>query len=102
MGIQETLYRKSVENACEWLADPNTLILDTETTSLNGFLVAIAVINVAFGIWFGTSATIWLMHRLFPVVCVPCLQDGLISRNSRSDATCWRCGKPLAHYRLEG
>jgi hypothetical protein len=39
--------REVAQQACAWLADPQTLILDTETTDLDGYLVQIAVITVA-------------------------------------------------------
>lgn len=56
------------------------------------------VISIRVGIWFGCAVTTRLMHILFPVICVPCLYDGFVSRNSRRAAACWRCRQPLAQW----
>jgi hypothetical protein len=45
--IQYALYRRAIEDAGNWLADPRTLILDTETTDLHGYICEIAIIDVA-------------------------------------------------------
>lgn len=42
--------------AALWLSDPKTLILDTETTDLDGYLVSIAVISVAGEVLLDTLA----------------------------------------------
>jgi DNA polymerase III subunit epsilon len=54
MDIQYELYRKAIENAGNWLADPRTVILDTETTDLAGYLVEIAIIDVAGNVLLNT------------------------------------------------
>ena len=38
-------YLHAIQTACDWLSDPNAIILDTETTDLNGYLVQIAAIS---------------------------------------------------------
>lgn len=53
--IQYALYRRAIEDAGNWLADPRTVILDTETTDMAGYLVEIAIIDTAGNVLLNTT-----------------------------------------------